>query len=64
MELSNHKPELIVMLTHHDQTVPNALDLFNQLKDAPATHWGFKDVGLPPEQMKQVVAAMKTALLA
>lgn len=61
MELSNNKPEPIVMLTRHDMTAPNALELFNQLKDKPVTHWGFKDVGLPPEQMKQVVAAMKAA---
>jgi hypothetical protein len=61
METSNHKPELIVMLTHHDRTVPHALELFERLKDKPVTHWGFKDVGLPPERMKQVVAAMKAA---
>ena len=61
MALPNHKPELIVMLTHHDLTAPNALELFNQLKDKPVTHWGFKDVGLPPEQMQPVVAAMKAA---
>jgi hypothetical protein len=61
MATLNHKPELIVMLTHHDLTVPDALALFDRLKDQPVTHWGFKDVGLPPEQMGQVVAAMKAA---
>ena len=61
METSNHKPELIVMLTHHDLTVSNALELFKRLADKPVTHWGFKDVGLPPEQMKPVVTAMKAA---
>ena len=61
MDTSNKKPELIVMLTHHDQTVPNALELFERLKHTPVTHWGFKDVGLPPEQMQRVVAAMKAA---
>lgn len=61
MQTSNHKPELIVMLTHHDMTVPNALELFNRLKDKPVAHWGFKDMGLPPEPMKQVVAAMRAA---
>ena len=55
------KPELIVMLTHHDQTVHNALDLFEGLKDCPITHWGFKDVGLPPDEMQSIVAAMKAA---
>ncbi|MBM2848915.1 MAG: hypothetical protein HW418_1857 [Anaerolineales bacterium] len=33
METSNNKPELIVMLTYHDLTVPNALELFERLKD-------------------------------
>jgi len=55
------KPELIVMLTHHDQTVHNALELFEGLRDCPITHWGFKDVGLAPDEMKAVVAAMKAA---
>jgi hypothetical protein len=54
-------PELIVMLTHHDLTITNALEVFERLKQLPVQHWGFKDVGLLPEQMGQVVAAMKTA---
>lgn len=61
METSHNKPELIVMLTHYDRTVPNALELFERLKHAAVVHWGFKDVGLPPDQMKPVVAAMKAA---
>ena len=55
------KPELIVMLTYNDKTVENALDLFNQLKDTPVSHWGFKDVGLAPEEMKKVVDSMNAA---
>jgi hypothetical protein len=55
------KPELIVMLTHHDQTVQNALELFEECKDLPVTHWGFKDVGLPHDQMKELVRHMKEA---
>ena len=55
------KPELIVMLTYNDKTVENALDLFNQLKDIPVSHWGFKDVGLAPEEMKKVVDSMNAA---
>jgi hypothetical protein len=61
METANKMPELIVMLTHQDKTVPDALALFNQLKDEPVKHWGFKDVGLEPDQMGEVVAAMKAA---
>jgi hypothetical protein len=61
MHPHNPKPELIVMLTHHDETVPDALQLFAQTRDCPVTHWGFKDVGLPPEEMQTVVTAMKDA---
>jgi len=55
------KPELIVMLTYNDKTVENALKLFNQMKDTPVKHWGFKDVGLPPEDIKKVVDSMNAA---
>jgi len=61
MQNSHSKPELIVMLTHHDQTVPDALELFNRSKDYPIKHWGFKDVGLPPKEMQTVATAMKDA---
>jgi hypothetical protein len=55
------KPELIVMLTHHDRTVLDALELFERTKEYPIAHWGFKDVGLPAEEMKSIVEAMKDA---
>jgi len=55
------KPELIVMLTYNDKTVENAYELFNEMKDTPVTHWGFKDVGLPPDEMKKVVDSMNAA---
>jgi hypothetical protein len=61
MQSQNAKPELIVMLTHHDQTVPDALELFESTKECPITHWGFKDVGLSREEMQPVVKAMKAA---
>ena len=51
------KPELIVMLTHHDKTVPDALELFERTKEYPIKHWGFKDVGLPPDKMQTEHAA-------
>ena len=54
-------PELIVMLTYQDETVADALAIFERLQDAPVRHWGFKDVGLPPAEMRRVVSAMKAA---
>jgi tryptophan synthase alpha subunit len=55
------KPEFILMLTYNDSTVKDALKIFQECKDAPVRHWGFKDVGLPPEEMKALVHAMKAA---
>ena len=59
MQSRHAKPELIVMLTYQDKTVPDALELFQRAKDAPVKHWGFKDVGLSPQKMQTVVTAMK-----
>lgn len=55
------KPELIVMLTHNDKTVENAIALFDTLKDSPVQHWGFKDVGLKKDEMEKLVTHMKSA---
>jgi len=55
------KPELIVMLTHNDKTVENAIELFETLKDSPVQHWGFKDVGLERQEMEKLVSNMKAA---
>lgn len=54
-------PELVVMLTHNDKTVPDAIEVFNSAKDAPAKYWGFKEVGLPVPEMKTLVRLMKDA---
>jgi hypothetical protein len=61
VETQRLKPELIVMLTHQDRTVQDALQLFERTQDYPITHWGFKDVGLSPKEMQSVVTAMKAA---
>jgi len=55
------KPEFILMLTYNDSTVKEALQIFRECKDAPVQHWGFKDVGLPPDEMKALVHEMKEA---
>lgn len=61
------KPEIIVMLTHHDVTVPGARDLFQECLDLPVTFWGFKDAGVTPRHMERLVrdfrAAGKTPVL-
>lgn len=55
----NNHPELIVMLTHNDVTVGNAAEIFEACKDSKANFWGFKEVGLPIEEMKALYARMK-----
>ena len=55
------KSKIIIMLTHNDRTVENALDIFESCKDLPVECWGFKDVGLPIPKMKALVSAMKAA---
>jgi len=55
------KPELIIMLTHHDETVRNAQELFERLQDVPIKYWGFKDIGLPHDKMRKLVQTMKEA---
>ncbi len=54
-------PKLIIMLTYNDKTIKNAFEVFEGCKDLPVACWGFKDVGLPINQMKQLVKNMKNA---
>ena len=52
-------PMLITMLTLNDKTVENAQEIFEQCDDLPCNYWGFKDIGLPRDKIKQLVEAMK-----
>lgn len=51
-------PELIVMLTHNDMTVKNAYEVFDSCKDTKAKYWGFKEIGIPLDEMKKLRAYM------
>lgn len=53
--------KLIVMLTHNDQTVENAQEVFDSCKDLPVKKWGFKDVGMAPEKMTVLCKSMNAA---
>jgi hypothetical protein len=55
------KSELIVMLTHHDETVEDAVDVFNDIKDLPIKYFGFKDIGLSHKKMDSLNSIMKKA---
>ena len=49
------------MLTNNDKTVKDAIGVFDLSKDLPVQFWGFKNIGLRIEQMKQLVKNMKDA---
>lgn len=53
-------PELIVMLTHNDRTVKNAYEVFESCKNSKAKFWGFKEEGIPLDEMKRLYAYMKS----
>jgi hypothetical protein len=55
------KSNLIVMLTHNDKTVHDALEVFESCKDLPVNFWGFKDVDLPKLEMRELIKAIKNA---
>lgn len=53
--------KILIMLTHNDKTVANAAEVFESCKDLPIKFWGFKDVGIPVQEMKELCKLMKEA---
>ncbi len=53
--------KLIAFLTWDDQTVGNALEVFEESKMAPTNCWGFKDTGIEEEKAVQLLKKMKEA---
>ncbi len=51
--------EFIFMLTRNDQTVPDAMAVYDQVRDSDLRLIGFKDIGLPPAQLRELAAAMR-----
>jgi hypothetical protein len=49
----------VFMLTHDDATVPGAAEVARQLAPLDIPVVGFKDVGLPPERLAEVVAILR-----
>ena len=54
-----NSPELVVMLTHHDRTVENAYEIFDQCKNTRAKYWGFKEEPMPLPMMQKLFDYMK-----
>ena len=55
------KARLIVMLTLNDQTISNALDVFEECRDLPVDFWGFKNIGIPEPEMQKLTKEIKHA---
>jgi hypothetical protein len=49
----------VFMLTHDDATVPGAAEVARRLAPLDIPVVGFKDVGLPPERLAEVVAVLR-----
>jgi hypothetical protein len=50
--------EFIFMLTKDDTTVPNALEVYDQIRDTALHYCGFKDVGASPELLRKLTDEM------
>ena len=50
--------EFIFMLTHNDETVADALAVYDELRDTSLVHVGFKDVGAPPATLAELTRRM------
>jgi hypothetical protein len=51
--------EFIFMLTRNDQTVPNAMDVYDDIRDSGLHYIGFKDIGLPVARLRDLATAMR-----
>jgi hypothetical protein len=49
----------IFMLTKNDQTVANAMDVYHSIRDTPIQFVGFKDIGLPLDELIALAREMK-----
>ena len=50
--------EFIFMLTHHDATVADALEVYDALRDSALRHVGFKDIGTTTETLTELTRRM------
>jgi hypothetical protein len=53
--------DFIFMLTRGDKTIEDCLELFEEIRPLGLEHVGFKDVGVPPETLRKLTAAIKAS---
>lgn len=51
--------KFIFMLTQNDVTIKNAKEIYEEIRNSGLEYVGFKDVGLPFEQLKELTAIMQ-----
>ena len=56
MDKTLARPAFILMLTRHDVTIPEALEMYGALARSPLEYVGFKDVGAGIAQMRELVS--------
>jgi hypothetical protein len=54
-------PDFIFMLTRADRTIPDARDRLPEALSAGVRHIGFKDIGLPFEELRRLAASIRSA---
>jgi hypothetical protein len=53
--------DFVFMLTRMDQTVPDCLEVLDEILPLGLTHIGFKDVGVPPDVLAELARRIKAA---
>jgi hypothetical protein len=53
--------EFVFMLTHHDRTVANALEVWRAVEGTSVRYAGFKDIGIDDEARKRLVDAVHSS---
>jgi len=51
--------EFIFMLTHHDATIPDALQVYDAVRHLPLRYVGFKDVGQPIPRLRELAERIR-----
>src|SRR5678815_2388015 len=58
---SVNRMDFVFMLTRSDQTVPDCLEVLDEIRPLGLRHIGFKDVGVPPEVLAELCRRIKDA---
>jgi glycerate-2-kinase len=53
--------DFVFMLTRSDQTVPDCLEVFDEIRPLGLTHIGFKDVGVSPDVLAELDRRIKAS---